>query len=125
MFGHESIAMPERLIYIVEGDDSLRQGLARLVDAACLESRPCASVEAFLEGPGIARAACGARHLRACAVLPAESGRGCARSRATLPVIALSTGDDPATRRMARDLGARALFRKPVDAGRCSTRSTG
>jgi FixJ family two-component response regulator len=109
--------MPEPLIYIVEDDESVRQGLARLVDAACLESRPCASVEAFLGETPAARAAC--------AVLDISGLRGCpaevwSRLRAVatlLPVIALSTGDDPATRRMARDLGARALFRLPVDAG--------
>jgi len=35
---------------------------------------------------------------------------------ATLPIIALSASDDPRTRRMARELGAQAFFRKPVDA---------
>jgi DNA-binding response OmpR family regulator len=33
-----------------------------------------------------------------------------------LPVIALSARDDPQARRTARELGARAFFRKPVDA---------
>jgi DNA-binding response OmpR family regulator len=35
---------------------------------------------------------------------------------ATVPVIALSARDDPETRRIARELGAEAFFRKPVDA---------
>jgi len=35
---------------------------------------------------------------------------------ATLPLIALSARDDEITRRLAREVGARAFFRKPVDA---------
>jgi DNA-binding response OmpR family regulator len=35
---------------------------------------------------------------------------------ALLPLIALSVRDDAVTRRLARELGARAFFRKPVDA---------
>jgi DNA-binding response OmpR family regulator len=35
---------------------------------------------------------------------------------AMVPVIALSARDDPETRRIARELGAEAFFRKPVDA---------
>ena len=109
--------MPERLIYIVEGDDSVRQGLARLVDAACLESRPCASVEAFLSEAPASRAACAVLDISGLRGSPAGVWSRLRTVAATLPVIALSTGDDPATHRMARDLGARALFRMPVDAG--------
>ena len=39
---------PSRIVYIVDGDASVREGLARLMDAAGLEPRPCVSVEEFL-----------------------------------------------------------------------------
>jgi FixJ family two-component response regulator len=104
-----------RVVYIVDTDVSVRQGLSRLVDSAGLESRPCDSIDAFLHpAPG----ACAA-----CALLDVSDPRlrePVLRSRVramaeAIPVIALSAHDDPATRRMARELGAQAFFRKPVD----------
>jgi hypothetical protein len=47
-----------RVVYVVDADASVRQGLARLVDSAGLESVPCDSIEAFLgQTPGT-RIAC-------------------------------------------------------------------
>ena len=104
------------VVYIVDTDESVRQGLARLVDSAGLVSRPCDSLEAFLaQTPGA--------HV-ACALLdvsgPHLDDRPL-RSRlramaAAIPVIALSVRDDAEIRRVARKLGAQAFFRKPVDA---------
>jgi FixJ family two-component response regulator len=105
-----------RVVYVVDPDESVRQGLARLVDSAGLECRPCDSLEAFLgQTPGA--------HV-ACAVLDVSGPRlddRALRSRlramaAAIPVIALSVRDDAEIRRVARDLGAQAFFRKPVDA---------
>lgn len=105
-----------RVVCIVDADESVRQGLTRLVDSAGLESKPCDSVEAFLLQAPTANAACvlldvsGSR-LRE----PALQSRVRAMA-AMVPVIALSARDDPETRRIARELGAEAFFRKPVDA---------
>jgi FixJ family two-component response regulator len=104
------------VVYIVDPDASVRQGLARLVDAAGLEARLCDSADAFEREPRGDR--------RACALVdvsdlvrgePAPWSRLRAAAQ-TIPVIALSAADDAATRRMARELGAQAFFRKPVDA---------
>jgi len=105
-----------RVVYIVDMDESVRQGLSRLVDSAGLESRPCDSMDAFLQETSGAHVAC--------ALLDVSNPRlrePALRSRvrataATVPIIALSARDDPETRRMARELGAAAFFRKPVDA---------
>jgi FixJ family two-component response regulator len=105
-----------RVIYVVDADASVRQGLARLVDSAGLESVPCDSIEALLgQTPGTRIA---------CALLEVSGLPQCepviwSRLRAmaaVVPVIALSARDDPAMRRLARDLGAEAFFHKPVDA---------
>jgi len=104
------------VVYIIDGDQWVREALSRLVDSAGLESNPCDSVDAFL------RQMPGGRD--ACALLEVSSPglrdpmvrsrlRGVAR---TVPIIALSARDDPETRRMAREIGAQAFFRKPVDA---------
>jgi FixJ family two-component response regulator len=103
------------VVYIVETDESVRQGLARVVDSGGLASKPCGSVDAFLGETPTPQAAC--------AVLDISGLRQCTpaiwsslRARAAaIPVIALSAHDDPSMRRMARDLGAAAFFRKPVD----------
>ena len=102
------------LVYIVESDLSVREGLTRLAASAGFEAKPCASTEAFLlEAPS---------GNAACAVVDISELRDAAlRTRLTalamhLPVIALSARDDSQARRTARELGAQAFFRKPVDA---------
>jgi FixJ family two-component response regulator len=104
------------VVYIVDTDESVRQGFARLVDSAGLESKPFDSIETFLQQEPTTRVACAlldisSQHLRAPAIwsrLRAMAG--------VLPVIALSARDDPKTRSTAHELGAQAFFRKPVDA---------
>ena len=105
-----------RVVYVVDADASVRQGLARLVDSAGLESVPCDSIEAFLgQTPGT-RIACALLEVSG---LPQCEPAIWSRLRAMaagVPVIALSARDDPAMRRLAQDLGAQAFFHKPVDA---------
>ena len=111
--------MPMRsrgVVYIVDADVSVRQGLARLMDAAGLEARPCKSTAAFLRLGPAGRCVCAlidVSDLMQCE--PGPWAQLCAAARA-IPIVALSPDDDPATRQMARALGAQAFFRKPVDA---------
>jgi len=112
--------MPEAVaacvVYVVQADESVRNGLQRVIDSAGLESAPCKSLDAFLaQTPG--------RNV-ACALLDISGLRACAPTlwarlrtmAARVPVIALSSRDDPEMGRIAHDLGARAFFRIPVDA---------
>jgi|KBSMisStandDraft_5_1062788.scaffolds.fasta_scaffold647990_1 FixJ family two-component response regulator len=105
-----------RIVYVVDGDASVREGMSRLMDAAGLEARPCASVPEFLDQ---------ARGMRvACVLLDVWGARQCEAAvrnallavAKVLPVIALSSSDDPTARHLARELGAQSFFRKPVDA---------
>ena len=105
-----------RVVYIVDPDESVQQGLARVVNSAGLESRPCGSLETFLSQTPGAQAACALLDIPG----PLPHDR-LLQSRlramaAAIPVIALSVRDDAETRRVARELGAQAFFRKPVDA---------
>ena len=105
-----------RAVYIVESDESVRQGLARVVDAAGLEPTTFESLDAFLRGTPERRSGC--------VVLDTSGLRGCPAAvwsklramAAAVPVIALSARDGAEARRLARELGAAAFFRKPVDA---------
>ena len=105
------------MIYIVDSDESVKQGLSRLIESAGLEARPCSCTEDLLHQAEEGGTGCALLDLSC-----KELGQPALRLRlraitATLPIIALSASDDPQTRRMARDLGAQAFFRKPVDAG--------
>jgi FixJ family two-component response regulator len=107
---------PARAVYIVDTDESVRQGLSRLMDSVGLRPKPCGTLGEFLrQAPG-ANAGCvllDVSGLHRCE--PALWSQLHARA-AAIPVIALSAHDDAQTRRLARALGAQAFFRKPVDA---------
>lgn len=105
-----------RVVYIVDPDDSVRQGLARLVDSAGLESRPCDSIDAFLRQAPRPHAACALLDVSGERLREPAVRLQVRAMAAAMPVIALSASDDPETRRVARGLGAQAFFRKPVDA---------
>jgi len=104
-----------RLVYVVDDDASVREGLSRLMDSAGFEVLACASVSEFL------RRAQGSQ--RACVLLDLSAVRKCAADVRVvmhavanlLPVIALADNGADETRR-AREVGARFCLRKPADA---------
>ena len=102
-------------VFVVDDDPSVRRGLSRLVRTAGHDSRDFASVSDFLDALG--------SEVTGCVVLdagmPGLSGgelqaeleaRG-----AHLPVIVVTTHDDPETRRKAKQMKAVSFFDKPVD----------
>jgi FixJ family two-component response regulator len=105
-----------RVVYIVDADESVRQGLARVVDSGGLESTPCESLEVFLRQTPAPRVACAVLEMSGLGQCTPETWSRLRAMGAAMPIIALSVRDDPVTRRMARELGAAAFFRKPVDA---------
>jgi len=103
------------MIYIVDDDQSVRTNLARLMRSAGFSAQTFASAEEFLASAYTTEPGC----LLLDVTLPGLSGlqlqaelnnRG-----VSLPVIAVSARDDSETSAMARQLGARCFFRKPVD----------
>ena len=105
-----------RVVYIVETDRAVREGLARVLDSAGLESMQCESLEGFLCQTPAPHAACAVLDISALSERRGAVPSSLSVLAATIPIIALSARDDPATRRLARELGAVAFFRKPVDA---------
>lgn len=100
------------VVYIVDDDDSVRNGFARLLRAAGLDPRPYATAERFLEEVRAAPRACVLLDL-SLPHLAAPQAQICLREKlATLPVIAVSARDDTA---WARSLGVALFLRKPVD----------
>lgn len=105
-----------RAVCIVDSDASVREGLSRVVESAGYEVRGFASVDAFVGGTQALSAGCAVVDLG-----DAGSRSPAVRARlmvmATLvPMIVLSTSEGAQTQLAARELGARAFFRKPVDA---------
>lgn len=103
------------LVYIVDDDASVRQGLSRLMRSAGIESRAYEGADAFLAEVS--------DDARACVVLditmPHMDGlqlrRRLKQTGIALPVIAVSARDDDATRQLAMTLDVRMFLRKPVD----------
>jgi FixJ family two-component response regulator len=103
------------MIYIVDDDQSVRTNLARLMRSAGFSTRTFASAEEFLASADIIEPGC----LLLDVTLPGLSGLQLQaelnKRGVNLPVIAVSARDDSETSGMARRLGARCFFRKPVD----------
>ena len=109
------------VVYIVEDDSSVRNGLSRLMRAAGVHAVAYESPERFLFDVA-AKVIPEASH-RACILLditmPRVSGTEVQarlnQLNVTIPVIAISARDDDDVRTRARDLGAHMFLRKPVD----------
>ena len=106
---------PEHKVYIVDDDESVRRALGRLIRSAGLNDVTFASGEAFFAGTTAQLKGCLLIDIR----MPGLTGHDVQEQLralgATIPVIAVSAEDDPLTRERARELGAVAFFRKPVD----------
>ena len=102
-------------VFVVDDDPSARSGLTRLVRTAGYDSRDFASVNDFLDALG--------SDVSGCVVLDAgmpglsvEKLQAELEARgAHLPVIVVTTHDDPETRRKAKQMKAVSFFCKPVD----------
>lgn len=103
------------VVYIVDDDDAVRDGFARLLRSAGLDARPFGSAEAFLAAVHDAPSACvlldiTLPHLTGLQIQEKLNERGI-----RLPVITISAREDQETRGWARGLGAKLFLRKPVD----------
>lgn len=103
------------IVYIVDDDNAVRDGFARLLRAAGLESRAYESAEAFLDEVRNAPHACVLLDITMPRLTGPQVQARLNDRRITLPVITVSARDDDETRAWARVLGARMFLRKPVD----------
>lgn len=102
-------------VHIVDDDDSVRQGLSRLMRSAGIASHAYGSPESFLADVHNEDHACILMDITMPRMNGLELSARLGEKGITLPVIAISARDDDDTRKMARDLGVRFFLRKPVD----------
>jgi FixJ family two-component response regulator len=103
------------LVYIVDDDASVRQGLSRLMRSAGIDSRSYAGAEAFLAEVSNDERACIVLDITMPHMDGLQLGRRLRQAGIALPVIAVSARDDDATRQLAMKLQVRMFLRKPVD----------
>ncbi len=108
-------AMETAIVYIVDDDQRVRDGFARLLRAAGLEPRPYDSAESFLAEVCEMPRACVLLDITMPLMTGPQVQERLNERHIPLPVIAVSARDDEQTRAWTRGLGARMFLRKPVD----------
>ncbi len=105
----------QSMIYVIDDDESVRRAFGRLLRSANLNVQTFSSPDEFLSGERQQKNCCVLVDIR----MPGSTGFGfmeeLAIEKIDLPVIVVSASDDVEIREHARDLGAVAFFRKPVD----------
>jgi FixJ family two-component response regulator len=103
------------LIYVIDDDESVRRAFERLLRSAGFGAETFSSVDGFFADSKQKENACIIMDIR----MPGATGFDLQQKLATqgvrLPVIVVSASDEPLVREHARELGAVAFFRKPVD----------
>lgn len=119
----ESLEVPQKkappragIVYIVDDDDAVRSGLAKLLQSAGLDPRPYERAEDFLMAVRNLHGACILLDITMPRVTGLQLQKRLKEGHIDLPVITVSARDDDETRYWARQLGARMFLRKPVDA---------
>lgn len=102
-------------VYVVDDDEGVRNGFARLMRSASLEARCFGSPAEFLGKVSNAENTCILLDITMPEMSGSEVQAQLNQRGITLPVIAISAHDDPQSRGRAQALGARLFLRKPVD----------
>ena len=109
------MAKKRSLIYVIDDDASVRKAFGRLLRSANLDAEMFSSAEEFLSSPKQKENACIIIDIR----MPGLSGfdlqQRLSSEGINIPVIVISASDDVEIRERARELGAIAFFRKPID----------
>ena len=109
------MAKKASVVYVIDDDESVRSALERLLRSADLHAETFSSADEFLNSPKQKNNACILIDIR----MPGSTGFDLQQKLTAfdmrVPVIVISASDDAQIRERARELGAVAFFRKPVD----------
>jgi FixJ family two-component response regulator len=108
-------ALRNFVIYVVDDDDDVREGFARLLTSAGLNVQPYPSAETFLDKADLSGPGCLLLDVTMPGVTGPETLRRLKARGSALPVVVVSAHDDQTIQRLVYDLGAKMFLRKPVD----------
>jgi FixJ family two-component response regulator len=103
------------VVFIVDDEECVRKGLSLLMRSAGMTFRAFGSAEQFLAEVDPGQEGCVLLDITMPRVSGLQLQKLLNQRKLSLPVIAISARDDAETRSLARQLGARFFFRKPVD----------
>jgi len=103
------------VVYIVDDEESVRKGFSLLLRSAGMAHRAFSSAEQFLAELDPQKQGCVLLDITMPRLTGLDLQKELKKLGLNLPVIAISARDDADTSRLARELGARFFFRKPVD----------
>jgi FixJ family two-component response regulator len=103
------------MIYVIDDDESVRKAFKRLLRSVDLEVETFASAEEYLESPKLNKNACIIIDIRMPGLTGFDLQRKLKAQGIRIPIIVISASDDAQVREQARELGAVAFFRKPID----------
>ena len=102
-------------VYIIDDDASVRQALVRLLRSAGFNVTAFSSVQELLDYPEMIPNSCVIADIRMPGVSALELPALLQSGGWQIPVIYLTAQDTEETRTAAKQAGAAAFFRKPVD----------
>ncbi len=103
------------MIYVIDDDESVRKAFNRLFRSVNLEVETFASAEEFLESQKADKNSCIIIDIRMPGLTGFDLQRKLKAQGIQIPVIVISASDDAQVQEQARELGAVAFFRKPID----------
>jgi FixJ family two-component response regulator len=110
-------SMPHKTstIFVIDDDQSVRKSFERLLRSAKLDAKTFSCAEEFLNNLRKNETGCIIMDLRMPGLTGFDLQKEIASRGIQMPVIVISASDDAQIRERARELGAVAFFRKPVD----------
>lgn len=103
------------MIYVIDDDESVRKAFKRLLRSVNLDVETFSSAEEFLKGQKPNKNSCIIIDIRMPGLTGFDLQRKLNDQGVGIPVIVISASDDAQIREQARELGAVAFFRKPID----------
>ena len=103
------------MIYVIDDDESVRKAFKRLLRSVNHEVETFSCAEEFLQGQKANKDACIIIDIRMPGLTGFDLQRKLMAQGSRIPIIVISASDDAQVREQARELGAVAFFRKPID----------
>jgi len=103
------------MIYVIDDDESVRKAFKRLLRSVNFDVETFSSAEEFLQSQKPNKNSCIIIDIKMPGLTGFDLQRKLAAQGIQIPVIVISASDDAQVRGQARELGAVAFFRKPID----------